>query len=320
MDTDDIQNEDFTSETVGLLILNELRLMRRDMKTGLMRLESKVDYLLNDPKYKFSEKSVESRESKSSDKVVDLVSEYNDPEPVYTNKSLLESSVNRSENGEEGKNDGEEEDSTVFTVHVDVNDLPDDVSLESFNEEDKKELASKKYPNFRATGSAVSVYDPVSETKQVFPVIENLDGRYQCTLCPSSFTKKGNLRRHYRYHTNDRRFECQVCSKKFVRKDYLYSHVKKHLKEQSVDAGKLYEISKQRVVNKLFDCSHCKRSFSTAPNLRRHLRLHTGEKPFGCVQCDQRFTRDDTLQKHVIKEHGKPLTEAHKSDVLVTVE
>ena len=49
---------------------------------------------------------------------------------------------------------------------------------------------------------------------------------------------------------------------------------------------------------KPFPCNQCDKFFSESGKLKKHTRIHTGEKPFTCNQCDESFSRSGHLKKH----------------------
>ncbi|XP_074467042.1 early growth response protein 1-A-like [Sebastes fasciatus] len=53
-----------------------------------------------------------------------------------------------------------------------------------------------------------------------------------------------------------------------------------------------------------FQCRICMRSFSRSDHLTTHIRTHTGEKPFGCNECGRKFARSDERKRHA-KIHQK---------------
>ncbi|XP_029029111.1 early growth response protein 1-A-like [Betta splendens] len=50
---------------------------------------------------------------------------------------------------------------------------------------------------------------------------------------------------------------------------------------------------------KPFQCRICMRSFSRSDHLTTHIRTHTGEKPFACTECGRKFARSDERKRHV---------------------
>jgi hypothetical protein len=55
---------------------------------------------------------------------------------------------------------------------------------------------------------------------------------------------------------------------------------------------------------KPFQCRICMRTFSRSDHLTTHIRTHTGEKPFTCDICGRRFARSDEKKRHA-KVHAR---------------
>lgn len=56
---------------------------------------------------------------------------------------------------------------------------------------------------------------------------------------------------------------------------------------------------------KMYKCDVCEKEFKRKAHLRRHYRLHTGERPYDCQWCGQTFARSEQRNQHIVREHNQ---------------
>jgi len=117
--------------------------------------------------------------------------------------------------------------------------------------------------------------------------------------------------------TVDGYYICRLCDFKSKSKPSMRFHSKAH-EVQPLKVMKKIQLNKDRDDSaKVFRCDTCDYSSMCKDRTRRHMRTHTGEKPFGCPYCDKKSIQKEDVVQHIRSRHPSkdhlPATPIHYS-------
>ncbi|GFY46630.1 zinc finger protein 16 [Trichonephila inaurata madagascariensis] len=125
---------------------------------------------------------------------------------------------------------------------------------------------------------------------------------YHCNEC-RMIIDEANLIEHKRLHTEEKILSGDECSEILKIRDLTKS--RPFHKNACGECSKIFPCTKNlRRHNRIhtgerpYECNQYHRTFNQNNNLTSHKRLHTGTKPFDCPKCLKKFTRKATLKKH----------------------
>ena len=139
--------------------------------------------------------------------------------------------------------------------------------------------------------------------------------RINCEICPTSFAKRENYRRHMQHiHTKVVPHTCPHCWRQFVYKHNLMTHISSKHKDESFpkkQSEQLHPKPKRFMTKEGYDivrsgssshvtCNLCGKILKSARGLNQHISLHHENRTVGheCLTCGQKFKLKYTLFRH----------------------
>ncbi|KAF8386152.1 hypothetical protein PRIPAC_75294 [Pristionchus pacificus] len=125
-------------------------------------------------------------------------------------------------------------------------------------------------------------------------------GIFGCDNCERKFRTPNALKSHYsQFHIAQTTLKCGDCGCGMKSREKLLQH------DVEVHPGKsAKEAKSQSNAYTSLKCTHCRYTASGYAILRTHMRKHSGEKPFLCSECPQKFATSSNFYLHVRNNHA----------------
>ena len=85
---------------------------------------------------------------------------------------------------------------------------------------------------------------------------------------------------------------CNYCTNTYACTEEYLIHMKDCEKKSH------FQLTKRNICKKCYKCEVCNKEFTYKSYLKRHINVHTSEKPYKCNHCDKEFTHKSTLTNH----------------------
>ncbi|GAB1868880.1 RAS-responsive element-binding protein 1 [Camponotus japonicus] len=124
------------------------------------------------------------------------------------------------------------------------------------------------------------------------------DAPFKCYLCDSGFSERQDNLDHIKMH-HKRSYDMLKAKGALDMASNMNidasedQMAQQHPSDGEEKRGRFPDYSNRKVI-----CAFCMRRFWSAEDLRRHMRTHTGERPFECDICTRKFTLKHSMLRH----------------------
>ncbi|KAJ8930940.1 hypothetical protein NQ314_016204 [Rhamnusium bicolor] len=153
--------------------------------------------------------------------------------------------------------------------------------------------------------------------------LDRSEWKYVCTYCQRRFPLKTNLDTHVKTHTGEKNYPCHLCDRRCINKSVLMRHIETHSnviafkcnlcmqgykyrKSLDVHMAKIHGIGNIKIPERIkkFFCHLCPKSYFANNKLQKHIRSHSGERPFQCSNCEKSFVDKSYIKQHLKTAHN----------------
>lgn len=191
---------------------------------------------------------------------------------------------------------------TAVSLYVPIEDIPDPIALK------------KPTPEPSPPPKSIIANQPIlpqiqlniPQLKNDSSIASNTDLPFKCHLCDGSFQDRFSCLDHIKlYHSQE---FALLLSKGAIEPEedvQVVSGEEEKDQNENGSRGKYPDYANRKVI-----CAFCVRRFWSTEDLRRHMRTHSGERPFQCGICMRKFTLKHSMLRHQ-KKHANSLNSNH---------